>query len=66
MDTTMFVVRHFDAATDFEQLVPWLRAKGAEDIELESWGDAEQTLALYGELGFTIVRQDRTYRRVLI
>ena len=34
-------------------------------IEIESWGDAPETLAMYQELGFHIVRQDVAYRRVL-
>ncbi len=42
--------------------VQWLRARERVDIELESWGDDERTLAQYQGLGFTIVRQARIYR----
>ena len=34
-------------------------------IELESWGDAAATLALYRELGFTPIQEALSYRRVL-
>lgn len=45
--------------------VQWLREREQVDIELESWGDDERTLAQYQKLGFTIARQARIYRLVL-
>ena len=42
--------------------VQWLRARELVDIELESWGDDERTLAQYQRLGLTIVRQARIWR----
>ncbi len=40
----------------------WLRSKEPAAVELESWGDDEQTLALYQSVGFTISRQSAIYR----
>lgn len=45
--------------------VQWLREREQVDIELESWGDAERTLAQYQEIGFNIARQARIYRFVI-
>lgn len=43
----------------------WLLPQGPVKIELESWGDAPQTLALYRELGFTATKEEISYRRTL-
>jgi ribosomal protein S18 acetylase RimI-like enzyme len=43
----------------------WLRAQGARPITLEYWGDDEQALALYRNLGFELVNQQITYHKDL-
>lgn len=43
----------------------WLRGKGTRPITLEYWGDDEQTLALYRELGFEPVSEQIAYQREL-
>jgi mycothiol synthase len=43
----------------------WLQSQGAALIELESWGDKQEVLRSYADLGFTILRQVVTYRRTL-
>lgn len=43
----------------------WLRAQGQMPIELESWGDSTHTLTAYQQTGFTIIRQEISYRRDL-
>lgn len=39
----------------------WLRERGAGELELESWGDQEQTLDLYREHGFAVSRRAISY-----
>jgi ribosomal protein S18 acetylase RimI-like enzyme len=41
----------------------YLQAQGAALIELESWGDKQEVLRSYSDLGFTILRQIATYQR---
>lgn len=43
----------------------WLREKGARPITLEYWGDDEQTVAIYRDLGFEAVREYFTYQKEL-
>jgi mycothiol synthase len=43
----------------------WLQSQGAALIELESWGDKQEVLRSYFDLGFQIIRQIITYRRKL-
>ena len=43
----------------------WLQSQGAAMIELESWGDKQEVLRSYADLGFTPLRQVTTYRRIL-
>ncbi len=43
----------------------WLQSQGAALIELESWGDKQEVLRSYFELGFQVIRQVVTYQRVL-
>ena len=45
----------------------WARTRSPQPamVELESWGDDPATLARYRELGFTLVRQQTSYRRDL-
>jgi len=43
----------------------WLVPQTPTTIELESWGDAAGTLAVYREIGFTTVQESVSYRRVL-
>jgi mycothiol synthase len=40
----------------------WLQSQHPAGVELESWGDEPATLALYGDLGFIIERQQASYR----
>ena len=40
----------------------WLAAQNPAHIELESWGDAPETLALYHNLGFKTVQEQISYR----
>jgi mycothiol synthase len=44
----------------------WLLPQGPAAIELESWGDAPETLALYRQLGFTVIKEEISYRRELV
>lgn len=44
----------------------WLREKGTRPITLEYWGDDEQALAIYRELGFTLVSELLTYCKELV
>jgi mycothiol synthase len=41
----------------------WLRGQGARPITLEYWGDEENTLEIYRDLGFELVNQQITYRK---
>ena len=41
----------------------WLQSRGAALIELESWGDKQEVLRSYLDLGFHIQRQVITYQR---
>ena len=43
----------------------WLAPQKLESIELESWGDAPETLALYQHLGFTITQVQVSYHQDL-
>lgn len=43
----------------------WLVPHSPSVIELESWGDATQTLAAYCTLGFTVVQEAISYRLLL-
>ena len=43
----------------------WLQSQGAALIELESWGDKQEVLRSYADLGFTPLRQVVTYRQTL-
>jgi mycothiol synthase len=43
----------------------WLR-RHDQVLELESWGDAPETIALYQTLGFTILHQQIAYQRELV
>ena len=40
----------------------WVRTQELVDIELESWGDDEQTIALYQKAGFSIVKKEAIYK----
>jgi GNAT superfamily N-acetyltransferase len=44
----------------------WLREKGTRPITLEYWGDNEDAIAIYRDLGFELVNQQITYRKELI
>jgi mycothiol synthase len=46
-------------------LIRWLLTEKPVRIEVESWGDDPQTLALYRDLGFRLAREEISYRRVL-
>ena len=41
----------------------WLREKGEHPITLEYWGDEEDAIEIYHELGFELVNQQITYRK---
>jgi mycothiol synthase len=43
----------------------WLSTQKHASIELESWGDTPETLALYQQLGFTLVQEQISYQRDL-
>ncbi|HLH63391.1 MAG TPA: GNAT family N-acetyltransferase [Ktedonobacteraceae bacterium] len=45
--------------------IQWLLPQAPARIEMESWGDAPSTLALYRELGFTPMQEAISYRREL-
>lgn len=40
----------------------WLASQSPAVIELESWGDTAQTLAVYRTSGFTVVQKENSYR----
>jgi ribosomal protein S18 acetylase RimI-like enzyme len=46
-------------------LIRWLLTEKPERLEVESWGDDPQTLALYRGLGFQLAREETSYRRGL-
>ncbi len=43
--------------------VAYLKGRDAVRAELQSWGDAPETIALYTTLGFTVLRQQIAYGR---
>lgn len=43
----------------------WLTPQSPSVIELESWSDTAQTLAVYRTLGFTVVQEAISYRLLL-
>ena len=43
----------------------WLREKGSLPITLEYWGDDEQAIDIYRDLGFVLVNQQVTYHKEL-
>ena len=43
----------------------WLRARGCGDIKLSSWGDSEETVRAFENLGFTINFYELGYQRVV-
>lgn len=43
----------------------WLQSQGVSLIELESWGDKQEVLRSYFDLGFTTLRQVITYQQAL-
>lgn len=43
----------------------WLRQKGARPITLEYWGDEENAIAIYRNLGFKLVSQQITFHKEL-
>jgi len=44
-------------------LIHWLLPQGPAALELESWGDEPGTLALYRTLGFSVMKEEVSYRR---
>ena len=45
--------------------IHWLLPQEPTTLELESWGDAPGTLALYRSLGFRVIKEEISYRREL-
>lgn len=43
------------------QAIRWIRAQEQIAIELESWGDSEEVLAAYRDIGFVVTRQAIIY-----
>jgi hypothetical protein len=43
----------------------WLREKGTFPITLEYWGDEEDAIQIYRDLGFELANQQITYRKEL-
>ncbi len=43
----------------------WLRARGCGEIKLSSWGDGEETIRAFEDLGFTMNFYELGYQRVL-
>ena len=43
----------------------WLREKGARPVTLEYWGDDEQAIAIYRELGYEWVNEQISYHKEL-
>ena len=46
--------------------IHWLLPQGPAIYEMESWGDAPETLALYRSLGFSLLKEEISYRRELV
>ncbi len=44
-------------------VIHWLLPRKPAVIELESWGDTPETLALYRSLGFQTIKEEISYRR---
>jgi ribosomal protein S18 acetylase RimI-like enzyme len=44
-------------------LIHWLLPQQPAALELESWGDEPGTLALYRTLGFSVMKEEVSYRR---
>ncbi len=44
----------------------WLQAQGRKVNTLDSWGEDEQTIAIYRSIGFEVVRHLVSYRRYLV
>jgi mycothiol synthase len=42
--------------------IHWLLPQNPATLELESWGDAPDTLALYRSLGFAVMKEEVSYR----
>lgn len=47
-------------------MMHWLQAQKAVDFLLESWGDAEQTIAIYESVGFKTVKEATLYKHDLL
>jgi mycothiol synthase len=45
--------------------IHWLLPQSPVTLELESWGDAAETLALYRTVGFSVMKEEISYRRDL-
>jgi ribosomal protein S18 acetylase RimI-like enzyme len=45
--------------------IHWLLSERPEILELEAWGEAPSTLARYHALGFTVTKEEISYRRDL-
>jgi mycothiol synthase len=46
-------------------VISWLRGQGAYPVTLEYWGDEEDALTIYRDLGFQLVDQQIAYHREL-
>lgn len=46
-------------------VIHWLLPQHPQTLELEAWGEAPGTLALYHALGFTATKEETSYRRNL-
>jgi mycothiol synthase len=44
-------------------VIHWLRERGEHPITLEYWGDEEDAIEIYQDLGFELVNQQITYRK---
>ena len=45
--------------------IDWLLPQNPTTLELDSWGDAPSTIALYASLGFSTIKEEISYRRTL-
>ncbi len=47
-------------------MMHWLRVQEAVDFVLESWGDAQQTIAIYESVGFRTAKEATLYKHDLL
>lgn len=68
IDAPGIVARYHEAGLALPLLltaIHWLLPQHPQTLELEAWGEAPRTLALYQTLGFSVTKEEISYRRNL-